>query len=599
MSDLFVPSEGLQKTQSAPVGGKVGSVNLSGVQTAGPKWGELAQSTARLTAAIVEVSDDAQAAQLYNDMQQKLGDLSRNYANSPGRGSLEELTKNQEAANKIIAEYRDGLAQLGSIAQYKYTDQANKYITRYRDNVLNQAAKKADDYAKLNRAAMISNASEDYALAMSQNANSPEAIEAASVFDAAVAEEIKANGLSLDDPAAQNIMRTSRSKVSAQSAYYALAEGNLGQAWNAYRHGVKNDMFTLEDRTNVLARLRAEQDRREAKALAAAARAQAQTDKFNEKYAIAIMTGNFTPELLSQFRRDLLPEVKQDLMDAYKQLHAEWEKTSGLTTEPMPPTDNEIELALNQRVKAFVDEARNAYSVNGSVTASVEQSIMQLPADERRNLNIDQVFAAICPNDPGRAQELKQQMQDILGKGYNAWTERMTLGAEMTETDRATLHGAVMGLTIQEKLDIVSSKVPALTLRIKLGKNVPQHLLDVEAAYLVKEVGNASRQTLKDATAAVENSAVNVAVEVIASNNMSDAGFGKSSARDYNALATVAFKSKIRSELYNFINTEPELSKYPTMLDKLEAYSKFPKYADKFNELIKDKAEEWAEEANQ
>lgn len=596
MSDLTVPTEQLRPRETAPVGGKIGTVNLGGVLAAQPKWGDISQSLAQFTAQLAQASDDAMAAGAYNEMQKKLGELNRDYANKPGRGSKEELQEQQAAANKIINDFRSTLNQLGPMSRTKFTEEANKYIGRYVDSTLNYAAKKADDLAKLNNAALVANASEDYTLAYSLDPNSKQAAESKAALTEAIDRHAAMFGLTRDDPEYENMMRKATSKVAAQAAFQALAEGSLGRGWNAYNHAVKNKMFTAEDRTRVLNRLTDEENRRAAKAAAA----EAASNKEQEKFLMAMSTGNFNPAQLDVFRASVWPraveiaqaQYERDLEQYNKQLDA-YKKSSLMLpgaksefsfkqkpTAPTKPTKASIELIVNSMVKQFVDNAKRQYNINGKLVGDLANQINDIPLEQRKTMDEDELLLAVLP-DPSMLPTTKAQLKDALNEdGYNKFMEEMTFGAELTKIERDGITRQIDALPIDVKLTIATSEDVIFALR-EAGIDAPSHILMAEGARLVNEITKETATKLKSMSKAAEDMLTHQVIDKIVEKRFDNS-------RDGSNWLMLEYSPQVRAMLYDFIHTNEKLKKYQTDADRIEAFMLNGELMDEFGEKLLD-----------
>lgn len=634
MSDLTVPTEKLDNQETVSLdrrvgsaSGSVGSVNLGGVVSAQPKWGDIAQNLSNFTAQIAQASDEAMAMGAYNEMQKKLGDLDREYANSPGRGSREELQKQQAAANKIVADFRSALSQLSPMSRVKFGDEANKYINRFRDSTLNNAAKKADDLAKLNNAALIANAAEDYTLAYSLNPNSKQAEESRAALMTAIDRQAEMFGLTKSDPEYQNMTRNATSKVAAQATYQALAERSLERAKAVYNHAVKNKLFTAEDRARSLMRITDEENRRAAKAAAAAAAAARAAEREAERRAraaekeearkakqradwlMALSTGRYNPAQLDLLRKTYAPKAKEIVdaqyerdLEAYNQQLEVYKKSSfslpgtdksfSIVQQPVAPKkpiQADYDIVTDSLVKKFIDTAQNQLNINSRFVGDITNKIQEIPVDERKSMDEDELLLATL-SDPSMLPTIKSQLKDALGSdsAYNKFMERSTYGAELTELQRDDISRQVDALPIETKLEIVSSKIPEEALR-DAGINAPTYIVRAETARLVKEIDKESSGDYRKRATAAENFVIySVIGEVIQKK------FRKVSGPEKGYLTesfVLQYGNDIKSKLYEFIHSHPKLKKYSTDAERLKEFMENGEIKDEFQKTLDDYSE--------
>ena len=166
MSEMSTPTVALDvKSTKAQLSGP-SSLNLTGVNQAQPEWNTAVKAAADFTDTIFYYSDKGKANDLFNQLQQDMGDIERKYRVANGRGSREELQKVQNETNDLLAKYRDNLSKLDRRVRYEFTEKTDQYIVRFSDSIKNNAAKKAHDLITNNLAANVANASEDFAMVM-------------------------------------------------------------------------------------------------------------------------------------------------------------------------------------------------------------------------------------------------------------------------------------------------------------------------------------------------------------------------------------------------------------------------------------------------
>lgn len=287
MSDLSTPTVGLQ-VQSQKAEMRPGpQVDVSGAMRGQPDWQALGEAGSNLGKTVTNLFNDTAAKSAFLEYQKELGDIERNYINSNGNGSPEEIRKVQDLTNKAWSKFQQSTRNLAGANTYKIIEEANKYGVRFRDSILNNRAKFAEDYYQKNQAALVATNTEDYVFA----ADDPkgEAFASANAeLERNLSELLIHNGFDKDDPLYTKTMADAKSAAILSNIKYHVANKDYTKGWRNYTHYVNEGILTGENRTSALSILQILKDQ------LASASGSGSSGKNNIAYREE--TGTLTPE---------------------------------------------------------------------------------------------------------------------------------------------------------------------------------------------------------------------------------------------------------------------------------------------------------------
>ena len=254
MSELSTPTVGLQ-VQSQKAEMRPGpQVDVSGAMRGQPDWQSLGEAGRNLGQTVTNLFNDTAAKSAFLEYQKELGDIERNYINSNGNGSPEEIRKVQDLTNKAWSKFQQSTRNLAGSNTYKIIEEANKYGVRFRDSILNNRAKFAEDYYQKNQAALVATNTEDYVFA-ADDPNSEAFVSANAELERNLTELLVHNGFNTDDPLFKKTMADAKSAAILSNIKYHVANKDYTKGWRNYNHYIADNTLYGEDRTTALSML--------------------------------------------------------------------------------------------------------------------------------------------------------------------------------------------------------------------------------------------------------------------------------------------------------------------------------------------------------
>ena len=444
MPELATPSIGLEtqsyKAQTSPSS----NVDLMGVQRAMPDYNSAINSISKLFDTIAYMSDKAKANDLYNQLQQDLGDVERSYITAKGRGSREEMLEVESQANKILTQYDKDMNELDARVHNEFTDQAKNYKLRFRDSILNNAAKKAEELTVKNLDANVANAAEDYVAVMDRPKDKNYKY-LQGQFYSAIEAKLAHDKMLPEDPYYKQAFEEAVSKARVQNAQYHLANKDYDKAWRSYWQGVESNEFTVEDRNTVLAQLRNWESER----MKEYAASQKEASRCYKNF----YGGSATVECQEFILATFIPRAQQIKMEEYRAREAAWQKrneayqaTRGQATitatsasgiaanvadnnsvvaepgpRPEPPAQAEIEQEAMMLFNETLQKNKENATMSGRVRVNVREKIAAIPLNERPKDPLS-LLVKIGVEDP---QRVKNNIDDGLDNPTEFWNEMM------------------------------------------------------------------------------------------------------------------------------------------------------------------------------
>lgn len=254
MSELSTPTVGLQ-VQSQKAEMRPGpQVDVSGAMRGQPDWQSMGDAGRSLGQTVTNLFNDTAAKSAFLEYQKELGDIERNYINSNGNGSPEEIRKVQDLTNKAWSKFQQSTRNLAGSNTYKIIEEANKYGVRFRDSILNNRAKFAEDYYQKNQAALVATNTEDYVFA-ADDPNSEAFASANAELERNLTELLVHNGFDTDDPLFKKTMADAKSAAILSNIKYHVANKDYTKGWRNYTHYIADNTLYGEDRTTALSML--------------------------------------------------------------------------------------------------------------------------------------------------------------------------------------------------------------------------------------------------------------------------------------------------------------------------------------------------------
>ena len=448
MSEMSTPTVALDvKSTKAQLSGP-SSLNLTGVNQAQPEWNTAVKAAADFTDTIFYYSDKGKANDLFNQLQQDMGDIERKYRVANGRGSREELQKVQNETNDLLAKYRDNLSKLDRRVRYEFTEKTDQYIVRFSDSIKNNAAKKAHDLITNNLAANVANASEDFAMVMDKPSD-PNYKLFKENFEQALREKFDFDALDPSDPYYKQSHDAAVSALRKENAQYHIANKDYDSAWQSYWQGVKNKEFTNADRNNILAQLR----NFEAQQQADLVKAQKEASKCMK----SVYYGSATAECQDFFFATIRPSVERLVwaqyeadLDKYKEDKAKYDEWAKQNTgsvanmlskgalgnvvagspmrEPVPPrkpTFEDIDRETRLRGTETLSNNRERATLFGRTKMEVVDRIQALPVAQRPKDPMSLLMAVGYKTED--AMRIKEQIDENVDRPGDFWT-KMSFG---------------------------------------------------------------------------------------------------------------------------------------------------------------------------
>lgn len=255
MSELSTPTVGLQ-VQSQKAEMRPGpQVDVSGAMRGQPDWQALGEAGRNLGQTVTNLFNDTAAKSAFLEYQKELGDIERNYINSNGNGSPEEIRKVQDLTNKAWSKFQQSTRNLAGSNTYKIIEEANKYGVRFRDSILNNRAKFAEDYYQKNQAALVATNTEDYVFA-ADDPKSEAFANANAELERNLSELLIHNGFDKDDPLYTKTMADAKSAAILSNIKYHVANQDYIRGWRNYTYYTDNGILTGESRTSALQMLK-------------------------------------------------------------------------------------------------------------------------------------------------------------------------------------------------------------------------------------------------------------------------------------------------------------------------------------------------------
>ena len=398
MSELSTPTVGLQ-VQSQKAEMRPGpQVDVSGAMSGQPDWQSLGEAGRNLGQTVTNLFNDTAAKSAFLEYQKELGDIERNYINSNGNGSPEEIRKVQDLTNKAWSKFQQSTRNLAGSNTYKIIEEANKYGVRFRDSILNNRAKFAEDYYQKNQAALVATNTEDYVFA-ADDPNSEAFVSANAELERNLTELLVHNGFNTDDPLFKKTMADAKSAAIYSNIKYHVANKDYTKGWRNYTHYVNEGILTGESRTNALSMLQILKDQ------LASASGSGSSGKNNIAYReetgtltaedMAIIAAEKTSLALQTYEDDYAKRVEEyDLkVAAYRDALAKGGKLQDdgsvllgkdryTRPERMPQreTRDQIYNRIYQQVEMTNEARRKFYQVAGHMSGSISSGISTLRA---------------------------------------------------------------------------------------------------------------------------------------------------------------------------------------------------------------------------
>lgn len=398
MSELSTPTVGLQ-VQSQKAEMRPGpQVDVSGAMRGQPDWQSFGEAGRNLGQTVTNLFNDTAAKSAFLEYQKELGDIERNYINSNGNGSPEEIRKVQDLTNKAWSKFQQSTRNLAGSNTYKIIEEANKYGVRFRDSILNNRAKFAEDYYQKNQAALVATNTEDYVFA-ADDPNSEAFASANAELERNLTELLVHNGFDADDPLFKKTMADAKSAAIYSNIKYHVANKDYTKGWRNYTHYVNEGILTGESRTNALSMLQILKDQ------LASASGSGSSGKNNIAYReetgtltaedMAIITAEKTALALQTYDDDYAKRVEEyDLkVAAYRDALAKGGrlqddgsillgKNRYTRPERMPQreTRDQIYNRVYQQVEMTNEARRKFYQVVGHMSGSISSGISALRA---------------------------------------------------------------------------------------------------------------------------------------------------------------------------------------------------------------------------
>lgn len=298
MSELSTPTVGLQ-VQSQKAEMRPGpQVDVSGAMRGQPDWQALGEAGRNLGQTVTNLFNDTAAKSAFLEYQKELGDIERNYINSNGNGSPEEIRKVQDLTNKAWSKFQQSTRNLAGSNTYKIIEEANKYGVRFRDSILNNRAKFAEDYYQKNQAALVATNTEDYVFA-ADDPKSEAFASANAELERNLSELLIHNGFDKDDPLYTKTMADAKSAAILGNIKFHVANKDYTQGWKNYTYYVEQGILTGENRTTALQMLQILEDELAAKS--------ATSSGAKDNIVYNLMTGQLTDPQKHIVTNKLLP----------------------------------------------------------------------------------------------------------------------------------------------------------------------------------------------------------------------------------------------------------------------------------------------------